>query len=68
MYTVSVIDGRANGLPILDSPVLSTDRRGHSTGKVSKRKVCLDCSGSSPLPEQKVGCRRKVFVVALQEC
>jgi len=39
MYTVVVIDGRANGLPILDSPVLLTDRSGRCQSPRAKSRM-----------------------------
>jgi hypothetical protein len=62
MYTVVVIDGRANGLPILDSPVLLTDCSGQCQSPREKSRMATFVSivpGFSPLPEQTADCLGK---------
>jgi hypothetical protein len=59
MYTVAVIDGRANGLPILDfaGPFNGLQRPAPiSTAKSRKARFVSIVPGSSPPPEQTSGC------------
>ena len=70
MYTVVVIDGRANGLPILHSQVLLTDCSGqHQSLRTRSRETrfVLIVSGWSPIAETNQRLR-KVFEVGLQVC
>jgi hypothetical protein len=59
MYTVVVIDGRANGLPILYSPVLLTDCSGQHAG--------CRMIGSADFPKVSQP-RKRAFLTALSRC
>lgn len=62
MYTVVVIDGRANGLPIPDSLVFLTDCSGQYQSLQAKSRMARFVSivpGFSPLPEQTADCLGK---------
>jgi len=68
MYTVAVIDGRANGLPILYSPALLADCSGQhqSLGQSRERQGLSRLFQAQSAAGTNSRLPREVFVVNLQ--